>query len=111
MSSTLSQPRADGHEDVAGGAGLTSHLRGIQSRLWRKRWPVLCVAAVAVLALAPAMLRGVPSNIDLWNHYRLALPFYDSLSSGDLYPGWLAESSGGYGDPSFRFYPPGIYYL
>lgn len=111
MSSILSEPRADGHEDVASGAGLTSHLRGIQSRFWRRRWPVLCVVAVAVLALVPAIFRGVPSNIDFWNHYRLALPFYDSLSSGDLYPGWLAESSGGYGDPSFRFYPPGIYFL
>ncbi|HEY0379167.1 MAG TPA: 6-pyruvoyl-tetrahydropterin synthase-related protein [Pyrinomonadaceae bacterium] len=111
MSSTLSQPRADGHEDVAGGAALTKQSRGIRPRLWRKRWPALCVVAVAVLALAPAMLRGVPSNIDLWNHYRLALPYYDSLRSGDLAPGWLAESSGGYGDPSFRFYPPGTYYL
>ncbi|HWT01666.1 MAG TPA: 6-pyruvoyl-tetrahydropterin synthase-related protein [Pyrinomonadaceae bacterium] len=111
MSSTLSQPRAEGHEDAAGGAALTSRLRETRPRLWRKRWPVLCVAAVAVLALAPAMLRGVPSNIDLWNHYRLALPLYDAVRGGDLSPGWLAESSGGYGDPSFRFYPPGAYYL
>jgi hypothetical protein len=78
---------------------------------WRRRWPVLCVVAVAILALAPAMWRGVPSNIDLWNHYRFALPFYDSLCAGDISPGWLAESNGGYGDPSFRFYPPGTYYL
>ncbi len=111
MSSTLSQPRADGHEVTTGDAGLTNRLRGIPSRLRRKRWPALCVVAVAVLALAPAIFRGVPSNIDLWNHYRFALPFYDSLRSGDLAPGWLAESNGGYGDPSFRFYPPGTYYL
>jgi chromate transport protein ChrA len=111
MSSTLSQPRADAHGDAARSAALTKGLRGIRPRLWRKRWPVLCVAAVAVLALAPAMLRGIPSNIDLWNHYRLALPLYDAVRHGDLSPGWLAESSGGYGDPSFRFYPPGAYYL
>ncbi|HJU54051.1 MAG TPA: 6-pyruvoyl-tetrahydropterin synthase-related protein, partial [Pyrinomonadaceae bacterium] len=111
MSSILSEPRADGHEDVAGGAVLTSQLRGIRSRFWRRRWPMLCVVVVAVLALAPAMLRGVPSNIDLWNHYRIALPLYDAVRNGDLSPGWLAESSGGYGDPSFRFYPPGAYYL
>jgi len=31
--------------------------------------------------------------------------------AGDFYPGWLAESNAGYGDPSFRFYPPALYYL
>jgi hypothetical protein len=77
----------------------------------RRRWPVLCVAVVSALVLLPALLYGVPSNIDLWNHFRFALPFYDSLHAGNLYPGWLAESTGGYGDPSFRFYPPGVYYL
>lgn len=82
--------------------------RGLFSR---RRWPVLFVAAVSALVLLPALFYGVPSNIDLWNHFRFALPFYDSLQAGNLYPGWLAESTGGYGDPSFRFYPPGVYYL
>ena len=80
-------------------------------RLARRRLPVLCVIAVAILAITPAIFRGVPSNIDLWNHFRFALPFYDSLQSGNLAPGWLAESNAGYGDPSFRFYPPATYYL
>jgi hypothetical protein len=61
--------------------------------------------------IAPTLIYGVPSNKDLLNHFRFALPFYDSLSSGQLYPGWLAESNSGYGDPSFRFYPPALYYL
>jgi chromate transport protein ChrA len=111
MSGILSQPCADGHKDAARDAALTNQPRRIRPRFWRKRWPALVVVAVAVLALAPAMLRGVPSNIDLWNHYRLALPLYDAVRNGELSPGWLAESSGGYGDPSFRFYPPGAYYL
>ena len=59
----------------------------------------------------PAILWGIPSNLDLTNHFRFALPFYDAIAAGDLYPGWLAESNGGYGDPSFRFYPPALYYL
>lgn len=57
------------------------------------------------------MLWGIPSNLDLTNHFRFALPFYDALVAGDAYPGWLAESNGGYGDPSFRFYPPALYYV
>ncbi|HVG19869.1 MAG TPA: 6-pyruvoyl-tetrahydropterin synthase-related protein, partial [Blastocatellia bacterium] len=42
--------------------------------------------------------------------YRTALSFYDSIREGAVYPGWNAEASGGYGDPSFRFYPPAAYY-
>ena len=70
-------------------------------------WAVL----VSVIFIAPALFFGIPSNKDLLNHFRFALPFFDSLSSGQLYPGWLAESNSGYGDPSFRFYPPALYYL
>lgn len=70
-------------------------------------WAIL----VSVIFIVPALCFGIPSNKDLLNHFRFALPFFDALSSGDLYPGWLAESNSGYGDPSFRFYPPALYYL
>lgn len=69
------------------------------------------VVAVSVLTIVPALIFGVPSNLDLSNHFRFALPFYDGLANGNFYPGWLAESNAGYGDPSFRFYPPALYYL
>ena len=67
------------------------------------------LAGAAVLA--PAILFGIPDNRDLSNHFRFALPFYDAIRGGNLSPSWLAESNGGYGDPSFRFYPPALYYL
>ena len=74
--------------------------------------PAIAFAVVAsFLAIVPAILWGIPSNLDLTNHFRFALPFYDAIVAGDPYPGWLAESNGGYGDPSFRFYPPALYYL
>jgi hypothetical protein len=72
------------------------------------------VSAVAVAGLAvvlPMIFWGVPSALDLSNHFRFALPFYDALRTGHLYPGWLAESNHGFGDASFRFYPPALYYL
>src|ERR1044072_9960109 len=69
------------------------------------------VIAVSLLALVPVLVFGVPSNRDLSNHFRFALPFYDAIANGNFYPGWLAESNGGYGDPSFRCYPPALYYL
>jgi hypothetical protein len=72
---------------------------------------IFWVIFVSILILTPTLIYGVPSNRDLFNHFRFALPFYDSLRSGHLYPAWLAESNSGYGDPSFRFYPPALYYL
>src|SRR5690349_6902830 len=76
---------------------------------WR---PAIGFAVVAsFVVMVPAILWGIPSNLDLTNHFRFALPFYDAIVAGNPYPGWLAESNGGYGDPSFRFYPPALYYL
>jgi uncharacterized membrane protein len=69
------------------------------------------VVAISLAVIIPTFLWGVPSNLDLSNHFRFALPFYDAIAGGHLYPGWLAESNHGYGDPSFRFYPPGLYYV
>ena len=72
---------------------------------------IVIVIAVAVAAIVPAMVFGIPSNRDLSNHFRFALPFYDALVSGNVCPSWLQDSNGGYGDASFRFYPPALYYL
>lgn len=71
---------------------------------------IVCVVVVAILVLVPIFILGIPNGADLPNHYRFVLPFYDSIGSGSWYPGWLAESNAGYGDPRFRFYPPGLYY-
>jgi hypothetical protein len=75
------------------------------------RQRLVSVILISLAFIAPALVFGIPSNKDLLNHFRFALPFFDALSSGDLYPSWLAESNFGYGDPSFRFYPPALYYL
>jgi hypothetical protein len=69
------------------------------------------VAALGVLVIVPCYIFGSPANVDLSNHFRFALPFYDSIRSGDWYPGWMASISGGYGDASVRFYPPLLYYI
>jgi 6-pyruvoyl-tetrahydropterin synthase related domain len=72
---------------------------------------IFVVIAVAMAVLAPMLFWGMPSARDLSNHFRFALPFYDALRQGNLYPGWLAESNNGFGDASFRFYPPALYYV
>jgi uncharacterized membrane protein len=72
---------------------------------------LIILVLVAGATLAPTLFWGIPSNHDLSNHFRFELPFYDALRAGHLYPGWLAESNHGFGDASFRFYPPALYYL
>ena len=74
-------------------------------------WQLAIVVSVSFVVIVPTIVWGIPSNLDLTNHFRFALPFYDAIAAGNFYPGWLAESNGGYGDPSFRFYPPALYYL
>lgn len=69
------------------------------------------VVAISLAVIVPMFIWGVPSNLDLSNHFRFTLPFYDAIAAGTPYPGWLAESNNGYGDPSFRFYPPALYYV
>jgi 6-pyruvoyl-tetrahydropterin synthase related domain len=71
---------------------------------------IVCVVVMAILVLVPIFVLGIPHGADLPNHYRFVLPFYESIGAGSWYPGWLAESNAGYGDPRFRFYPPGLYY-
>ena len=76
------------------------------------RWlPLFLVILAGTVATVPVLILGIPFNNDLANHYHFALPFYDAIAGGDWYPGWLATSNQGYGDPLFRFYPPGLYYL
>lgn len=69
------------------------------------------VIAISLAVVVPMLIWGVPSNLDLSNHFRFTLPFHEAIAGGIPYPGWLAESNNGYGDPSFRFYPPALYYL
>jgi hypothetical protein len=72
---------------------------------------LLLVVLISAAIIGPIMVYGIPVSGDLSSHFRLAQPFYDAVRSHDLYPGWLAESNFGYGDASFRFYPPATYYL
>lgn len=72
--------------------------------------PALACLAGAIVVL-PAIIFGMPNNNDLANHYHFAIPFYEALRHGYLYPSWLATPNFGYGDVVVRFYPPALYYL
>ena len=85
--------------------------KGLASSFAPETIHVSLVAIAGLAVILPMIFWGVPSALDLSNHFRFALPFYDGLRAGHLYPGWLAESNHGFGDASFRFYPPALYYL
>ena len=87
-----------------------SNIRTIDFRLRPETKHLMILVIVAAATLTPTLFWGIPSNHDLSNHFRFELPFYEALRTGHLYPGWLAESNNGFGDASFRFYPPALYY-
>lgn len=77
----------------------------------KKAIPILLAALAGVLVILPAIILGIPKNNDLAIHYHYAIPLYEALGHGPLYPGWLATLNSGYGDDIVRFYPPALYYL
>jgi len=66
--------------------------------------------APAVVSVLPILIWGLPNGPDLASHLRFAQAFSDSLSQGNLYPAWQHLANSGFGDGSFRIYPPLIYY-
>ena len=72
---------------------------------------VLLFFGISFVLFVPALVKGIPSSNDLPHHYRVVTSFAEAIHSGVYYPNWNALSTGGYGDVSFRFYPPGSYYL
>src|SRR2546421_4952495 len=73
--------------------------------------PLTLAFLAGVIVVLPAILFGMPNNNDLANHYHFAIPFYEALRHGDLYPSLFASPNFGYGDVVVRFYPPALYYL
>lgn len=80
------------------------------SRLLHQRY-WLQVVAIGLCGSLALYLYGLPYGVDVPQHYRMALGFFESIRSGDFYPSWLSSTNDGYGDPSIRFYPPALYYL
>jgi hypothetical protein len=77
-----------------------------------QRWQnILILVAAGFLLILPAIINGIPKGNDLTHHYRLAVSLEESLQNGELRPGWNSRSGNGYGDVSFRFYPPAFYYF
>jgi hypothetical protein len=83
----------------------------LMSASFRRIAPPLLASLAGAVIVLPAILFGMPNNNDLANHYHFAIPFYEALRHGDLYPSFFASPNFGYGDVVVRFYPPALYYL
>ena len=68
---------------------------------------LITLAAALTSPLATAWPMG---HDGLRCHFRLD-HFKNSVQHGVLYPRYLPSAFGGYGYPTFAFYPPGFYYL
>jgi hypothetical protein len=71
----------------------------------------LFIALMAVVAVAPMLIRGIPGGNDAVQHYEFAQQVVDSVRSGQLYPAFAGNSNHGFGDVGLRVYPPLAYYV
>src|SRR3954447_19125536 len=53
----------------------------------------------------------MPTTDDMFLHFDEMRSFYGGLASGEMYPGWEAETNRGFGAATPSFYLPGVYYL
>ena len=78
----------------------------------RSRILIPLLALVVLAPYGPALLLGWPgTGFDYVFHSANVLDFKDALEEGIPYPRWAASANGGYGAPTFCFYPPLPYYL
>jgi hypothetical protein len=76
----------------------------------RRGWAAGAAASLVAVALLFAPLsQGIPKAFDLRDHLGATFQVLKSLKSGDLYPRWLSDFHGGFGEPTLLYYPPGLY--
>ena len=63
-----------------------------------------------ILLLLP-LTAGVPRAADLADHVGTTAQVLEQFRQGTLYPRWMAEFHGGWGEPTLVFYPPGLYFV
>jgi hypothetical protein len=69
------------------------------------------IALMAVVAVAPMLIRGIPGGNDAVQHYEFAQQVVDSIRTGDAFPAFAGNSNHGLGDVGLRVYPPLSYYI
>ena len=69
------------------------------------------VLLIAVLAGRPLFQAKLLSGHDALAYLPRHVEFYENLAAGQLIPRWAPDLASGYGEPTFNFNPPVIYYV
>lgn len=78
----------------------------------RTRLVAILLLAVSLSPFVPPLVGGRPGlGHDYPFHYAHTNAFRQGLAEGELYPRWAAAVNGGYGAPTFLYYPPLPYLL
>ncbi|MGY3893774.1 hypothetical protein [Aeromonas enterica] len=78
--------------------------------LTRYSIPLILLIATGLMLLL-FWLRGGSQGHDLFHHLLSSHFFAVQLWQGEFYPRWLMAMNGGFGSPTFFFYPPLPYYV
>ncbi len=75
---------------------------------------IACILCVSVIVLGRQLVTPAVFSClreDTLFYLSWSRQFADSLAAGFWYPRWMPDSHGGYGNPTFIFYPPLVIYL
>lgn len=77
----------------------------------RHLFPLIVIVLLGLLLTSPLLLTTCSGGHDIYHHLIFSHHFSSQLLQGELYPRWLLNMNGGFGSPTFFFYPPVPYYL
>ena len=78
---------------------------------WLSHHPWLAMPFLAIPALLPLILNGLPLSHDGPLHVLRLVLFDHHIRQGNLFPRWMPELFRGLGYPLLNFYSPFVYYL
>lgn len=73
--------------------------------------PLMGVAVASVLVGLPLLQPRLMQGHDTLAYLPRYVEFYEGLRHGEIFPRWAANLAFGFGEPTFNFNPPLIYYL